>query len=140
MLNKEELGQITASIRDAESHTSGEIRVCVTRQCKGDPLEAAFRMFTRMKMESTLLRNGVLLYISPADHKAAIWGDIGIHDAAGSGFWDGVLHEMLTFFRDDRIADGICRGIERVGELIKVRYPVTENDTNELNDDVILDE
>ena len=140
MLSKEELKQISESIRDAESHTSGEIRVCVTRQCKGDPLEAAYRMFTRLKMEATELRNGVLLYVSPTDHKAAIWGDSGIHDATRPDFWDEVLAEMLSFFREGRIADGICQGVGKVGELIRTQYPISENDINELSNDVIMEE
>lgn len=140
MLSKEELQQITESIRSAERNTSGEIRVYVARQCKGDPLEAAYHKFTRLKMEATEQRNGVLLYISPADHKAAIWGDRGIHDVARSDFWDKVLAEMLPFFREGRIADGICRGVGSIGELIRSQYPVSENDINELSDDVILEE
>jgi uncharacterized membrane protein len=140
MLNKDELEQIREAIRSAERNTSGEIRVCVARQCKGDPLEAAFRKFTRLKMETTEQRNGVLIFVSPTDHKAAIWGDSGIHDATQKDFWDEVLKEMLSFFREGRIADGICRGVEKVGELIRAQYPVLENDINELSDDVILEE
>lgn len=139
MLSKKELEQISESIRSAEAHTSGEIRVCVARQCKGDPLEAAFRKFTQLKMGATELRNGVLLYVSPAGHKAAIWGDQGIHGATRSDFWDEVLEEMLPFFREERITDGICRGVNRVGELVKAQYPVSENDINELSDEVILE-
>ena len=140
MLNEEELTKVSTSIRNAEQHTSGEIRVCVARRCKGDPLEAAFRVFSQLKMENTAQRNGVLLYVSPADHKAAIWSDSGIHDATPKDFWDDVLNEMLTFFREGRITDGICKGVGRVGELIKAQYPITENDVNELSDEVFLEE
>lgn len=140
MLSEEELTQISISIRNAESHTSGEIRVCVARRCKGDPLEAAFRMFSRLEMEKTAQRNGVLIYVSPADQKAAIWGDRGIHDATRNDFWDNVLNEMLAYFREGRITDGICKGVGRVGELIRSQYPILENDINELSDEVILEE
>ena len=47
---------------------------------------------------------------------------------------------MLSYFKNERICDGICQGVGKVGELIKARYPVMENDVNELCDDVILDE
>jgi uncharacterized membrane protein len=140
MLNKEELDRITEAIRSAESHTSGEIRVCVAKQCKGDPLEAAFIKFHHLKMNKTHLRNGVLVYLSPSDHKAAILGDKGINDAVHNDFWDDALEEMLTCFRRGEITDGICNGVGKVGELIKTLYPVTENDINELSDEVILEE
>lgn len=140
MLNKEELDKVTESIRSAESMTSGEIRVCVAKQCKEDPLKMATAKFHELKMEATQLRNSVLIYVCPADHKAAIVGDIGINEASKDGFWDNTLEEMLAYFRKEMIVDGICQGVGKVGELIKVRYPISENDINELSNDVILEE
>ncbi|MDR2815403.1 MAG: TPM domain-containing protein [Proteiniphilum sp.] len=140
MLNKEELQRITESIRLAESRTSGEIRVCIARQCKGSPLDAALKKFRQLKMDTTHLRNGVLIYISPFRHKAAIIGDQGIHEAANEDFWNEAMEVMLSHFRNGAITEGICKGVEKVGELIKSRYPVSENDINELSDEVIMDE
>jgi len=140
MLQKEELLSIMEAVRSAESNTSGEIRVCIARHCKGDPLEAAFRKFHQLKMDATRLRNGVLIYVSPADHKAAILGDKGIHDAARPGFWEDALEVMLSSFRKGLIPEGICKGVIKVGELIKTQYPSMENDINELGDEVILEE
>ncbi|HBG59045.1 TPM domain-containing protein [Proteiniphilum sp. UBA1028] len=140
MLQKEELHRISESIKSAESHTSGEIRVCVARHCKGDPLDAALLKFRQLKMEGTQRRNGVLIYVSPADHKAAILGDKGINDTVRNDFWNDALEVMLSFFRKGLIAEGICKGVGKVGELIKVQYPVMGNDINELGDEVILDE
>jgi len=91
-------------------------------------------------MEATQRRNGVLIYVSPADHKAAIVGDKGIHDAARDAFWEDALAAMLTLFREELIAEGISKGVEKVGELIKTQFPATENDVNELGNEVILEE
>lgn len=140
MLNSDQLQQVAQAIRNAESFTSGEIRVCVAKRCKGEPLQAAAAKFAQLKMDATQLRNAVLIYVCPADHKAAIFGDTGICEAAAGGFWDNALGEMLHCFKNEMIAEGICRGVDKVGELIKARYPVSENDVNELSDDVILEE
>lgn len=140
MLNKEELQRITESIQNAESYTSGEIRVCVARQCKGDPLMAALNKFRQLKMDTTQLRNGVLIYVAPSHHKAAIIGDEGINSTVNSDFWNEAMEKMLSYFKKGEIAEGICKGVGKVGELIKSRYPISENDINELGDDVILEE
>jgi uncharacterized membrane protein len=137
MLNQEELNRVVESIRAAESQTSAEIRVCVARKCKQNPLDAAYRKFKQLKMDTTALRNSVLIYVAP---KAAVVGDSGIDEAAKEGFWNLVLDDMLSYFKDERICDGICQGVEKVGELIKARYPVMKDDVNELCDEVILDE
>lgn len=139
MLKKEELQRITETIRGAESRTSGEIRVCVARRCANDPLEAASLKFHKLKMDETRFRNGVLIYVAPGDHKAAIFADTGIMDEVGaSHFWDDTLAEMLEYFKQDRISEGICQAVSKVGELIKERYPASENDLNELGDEVII--
>ena len=140
MLNKEELDRISAAIRSAESHTSGELRVCIAKRCKGDPLKAAYIKFHQLKMEQTQLHNGILIYVSPTDHKAAILGDKGINEIVRADFWDDALTEMLACFSREEITEGICKGVGKVGELIKTRYPISENDINELSDEVILEE
>lgn len=141
MLKKEELHTISIAIRNAENHTSGEIRVCVARRCKDDPLEAAFRKFHQLKMNETRLRNGVLIFVAPADHKAAIYGDQEIENVTNnSDFWNNVLEEMLSFFKEGEIMEGICRAVDKVGQLIKSQFPVSENDENELSDEVVIDE
>lgn len=140
MLNREELGQVVEAIRKAEGTTSAEIRVCVAQSCKSDPLETARRKFRQLNMQATLQRNAVLLFVAPSAHKAAIVADSGIHEAANGNFWNRVLEEMLACFRENRLCEGLCRGVERVGELMKERYPVSENDANELSNDVVVNE
>lgn len=140
MLNPEQLEQVKEAIQSAENLTSGEIRVCVARNCKGDPLEAAESKFKFLKMEETQLRNGILIYVCPSDHKAAIFGDQGINEAAHDNFWHDALEEMLSYFRKGLITEGICQGVGKVGNLIKARYPICENDQNELCDEVIMED
>lgn len=140
MLNEQQLQQVTEAIRNAEDMTSGEIRVCVARDCKGNPLDHAAKKFTEMKMDETALRNAVLVYVAPSDKKAAIIGDKGIDEIARAGFWDDTLNELLSYCGKGMVTEGICQAVGKVGELIKVRYPVMENDINELSDDIILEE
>ena len=74
-LSEEERGAVERAIAAAERETSGEIRVHISRNVKGDPLEAASRVFARLGMHQTAARNGVLIYISVADHRFAIVGE-----------------------------------------------------------------
>ncbi|MDO5523081.1 MAG: TPM domain-containing protein [Bacteroidia bacterium] len=140
MLNQEELNRVVESIRAAEGQTSAEIRVCIAKKCTGNPMEMAYKKFKSLKMDTTAQHNSVLIYVAPDDHKVAVIGDSGINEAAREGFWDAVLDDMLSYFKDERICDGICQGVGKVGELMKARYPVAEDDVNELCDDVVFDE
>lgn len=141
MLNKEELNKISESIRSAESHTSGEIRVYVAKRCNGEPLETAFKKFKQLGMDKTQLRNGILIYVSVADHKAAIFADEGINETVGKQeFWNEALELMLTQFKHNEIRLGISEGVEKVGELLKEYYPIADDDKNELENEVIIEE
>ena len=62
--NKKEKEKIIQAIRDAEHQTSGEIRLHLESRCKGDALESAVRVFEKLKMHETVLRNGTLIYLA----------------------------------------------------------------------------
>lgn len=141
MLKKEELDRISETIRLAESNTSGEIRVYVARKCKGDPLDIAYKKFNQLKMDSTELRNSVLIYVSPADRKSAIYADEGIDKLINRpDFWQETLDLMLSYFKREQIFEGICKGVLKTGDVLKELYPVSENDINELDNEVIIEE
>lgn len=141
MLNKKELAKIVEAIRIAENKTSAEIRVCVVRSCKIDPLEAAYNKFVALNMDDTALRNSVLIFVAPKDNKTAIIGDVAINEITKEGFWDHTLEGMINHFKSNNaICEGICHGVEAIGNLIKVHFPIAKDDINELSDEVIIDE
>ena len=132
--------KIAGAIRDAELLTSGEIRVYIAKHCKEDALEKASRVFQKLKMQNTALRNAVLILVCPTDHKAAILGDKGINEIIDDGFWDKTLNELIAYCSKDLITEGICKAVEKVGDLIKQKYPYQEGDINELDNEVILED
>lgn len=132
--------KIVEAIRNAELLTSGEIRVYIAKHCKEDPLEKASRVFQKLKMHNTALRNAVLILVCPTDHKAAILGDKGINRVITSDFWDSTLNELITYCSKDLITDGICKAVDKVGNLIKQEYPYHEGDINELDNEIILED
>ena len=55
---------IINAIKQAEKETSGEIRLHLETTCKGEALERAVRVFQKLKMHETQLRNGTLIYLA----------------------------------------------------------------------------
>ena len=132
--------KIVEAIRKAELLTSGEIRVYIAKHCKEDALDKASRVFQKLKMQNTAQRNAVLILVCPTDHKAAILGDKGINSNIENNFWDNTLSELITYCSKDLITEGICKAIEKVGNLIKQKYPYQEGDINELDNEIILED
>jgi uncharacterized membrane protein len=139
-MNKIDEPKIVEAIRKAELLTSGEIRVYIAKHCKEDPLEKASIVFQKLKMQNTALRNAVLILVCPNARKAAILGDIGINSIIESDFWDSTLSELISYCSKDLITEGICKAVDKVGNLIKLKYPYQEGDINELENEIILED
>jgi len=139
-MKKIEEQKIVEAISKAELLTSGEIRVYIAKRCKEDALEKASRIFQKLKMHNTELRNAVLILVCPTDHKAAILGDKGINSVIEPDFWDSTLNELISYCSKDLITEGICKAVDKVGNLIKQKYPYQKGDINELDNEIILED
>src|SRR5215831_17325692 len=137
-LTKLEHDRIVEAIREAESKTSGEIRVLIQRgKLKSDPLVAAQKKFHRLGMYKTRERNAVLIFVAPRAHKFAVVGDTAIHEKCGEQFWQRVVAQMRVHFQKEKFSDAIVEGIGEVGRLLAAHFPKRSTARNELLDDVI---
>lgn len=135
-LSRAELDRVRDAVRNAEKRTSGEIRVHLDAAIMEGVLDHAAFVFDDLGMKKTKDRNGVLLYVSVPSRKIAVIGDAGIHARSGQGYWDAVLELVLSHFREGRHCDGLCAGVERIGEQLREHFPYERDDVNELDDDV----
>ncbi|MEQ9264952.1 MAG: TPM domain-containing protein [Balneolaceae bacterium] len=136
-LSKEEEQTIISAIKDAETATSGEVRVHIENKCKADdPVDRAKEVFAELKMHETELKNGVIIYIATRDHKLAIWGDQGIHEKVGQDFWEEEIKLMQKYFQADDYESGIKDAVLMVGQKLKEFFPYQKDDVNELPDDI----
>src|SRR5438105_2807631 len=105
-LSKLEHDQIVQAIRDAESKTSGQVRVFIQRgKLEVDPLIAAQKKFQRLGMHKTAERNAVLIFVAPRAHKFAVVGDKAIHEKCGGSFWQRLVDGMREHFRNEKFTD-----------------------------------
>ena len=128
--------KITEAIALAEQNTSGEIRVHVAPLCKLHPMVEAKKIFTRLKMDKTAERNGVLIFVALKSHQFAIIGDQGIHEKVGEDFWNKTRDVMLSHFEQGDITGGIVAAVHDAGERLKEFFPKKDNDQNELSNTV----
>ena len=127
---------ILEAIREAESRTSGEIRVHLDRKCKGDPQAAAKRVFEKIGMHRTAEKNGVLFYLAVKSRSFAVIGDSGIDAKVEPEFWERLSATALAAFKDDRFGDGLAAAIREVGTKLAASFPRKAGDANELADDI----
>ncbi|MCC6575783.1 MAG: TPM domain-containing protein [Flavobacteriales bacterium] len=135
-LTPAEHARVRAAIAEAESRTSGELRVHLEDLCQEDVLDHAAFIFDELGMHRTAARNGVLIYISVGDHRMAVIGDAGINAVVPAGFWNDVLGVLRLHFAAGRNADGLCEAVHMVGAKLRAHFPCGSADRNELPDDI----
>jgi uncharacterized membrane protein len=135
-LSNEDKMLVINAIKAAELNTSGEIRVHIETEIKGDVLDRAAYLFEVLKIHKTRERNGVLFYLSEKSRKFAILGDAGINAKVPSDFWDKIKEKMQDRFSEGNFALGLSEGIQMAGEQLKTHFPYQKEDVNELSDEI----
>lgn len=129
--------KIIAAIKEAESATSGEIRVHIEKSCgKKTAFDRAVEIFLSLKMDQTAARNGVLIYLAVEDHEFAIIGDKGINDVVPANFWESTRNVMQDCFRHKNFSEGLVKGILAAGQELKAHFPFQKDDSDELSNEI----
>jgi uncharacterized membrane protein len=137
-LSKLEHDRIVHAIREAETKSSGEIRVYVQRgKFNGDPLVAAQKRFQRLRMHKTQERNAVLIFVAPRTHKFAVVGDKAIHEKCGDEFWQRIIDRMRTHFQNEKFSQALVDAIAEIGKVLAAHFSKRPTSANELPDDVV---
>jgi uncharacterized membrane protein len=141
MLSEEAQQQIVAGITEAESKTSGEVRVFIEHHCTYvDPLDRAKEIFASLGMEKTNARNAVIVYVAITDRQFAIFGDTAIYEKAGGAhFWDKAAEKLIGHLRKNMLTEGICNCIHELGTALAAHFPSDPSiKKNELPDEIVF--
>ncbi|RXK50781.1 TPM domain-containing protein [Aquirufa rosea] len=135
-VSQDQQAEIIKAIKQAELHTSGEIRVHIESHCEGHPIERSKVLFFQLGMNQTDLQNGVLVYLAIKDRKYAIIGDKGIDARVNPEFWETIRDEMRPYLAKNEIGAGLAWGVRRIGEVLTQYFPYQKDDINELTDEL----
>jgi len=137
-LSKLDHYRIMHAIRNAESKTSGEIRVFIQRgRFNDNPLSVAQKKFKRLGMHKTQARNAVLIFVAPRAQKLAVVGDMAIHQRCGDQFWQHTVDEMRVHFQNQKFSHALTAAIDEIGKVLATHFPRESANANELPDDVV---
>ncbi|MCA0132910.1 TPM domain-containing protein [Winogradskyella alexanderae] len=135
-LTSDEESEIVDAIRIAERTTSGEIRVHIEQNYNGDIYNHALEVFHYLKMDNTLERNGVLIYVAVDNKTFVICGDKGINDKVGTDFWNSTRDKIQKHFKNGYFKKGLISGIKEAGDVLSAYFPWDHGDKNELDNTI----
>lgn len=131
--------RIVEAIRQAESRTTGEIRVFISRRHIGNAMDSARAHFRRLRMDQTPHRNAVLIFIAPRARKFAVIGDDAIHHCVGDVTWWHVVSGMEHLLKTGHCTDAVLSAVQEVGRALAQHFPAEGDRRNELPDHIAKD-
>lgn len=146
-LTADEKTAIKNAVQQAESRTSGEIRVLVVSASKRpwnltSPEKAvhqrARREFASMGIGNTADRTGILIMLSLKERRVEVLADKGINDKVKA--WEEVVEIIVSNIKQGKQAAGIIQAVEFVGKILAEHFPRKKDDTNELSDEIAVKE
>ena len=98
----------------------------------------ARRQFLEQGLHHTDGETGVLIFVSEDERYVEILVDRGISSKISNEVWGEVVDDFVENVKSGQTLKGFSLCLERVGELLKVAVPKTEDNKNELDDRLIL--
>lgn len=130
---------IAEAIRRAESTTSGEIRVFLSRHPCPDPARAARQEFVRLDMTQTPLRNAVLLYVAPKSNALAVAADESVRFRCGPEFEADINAAALPLLQAGNIQAALMAAIACARGHLARHFPPHSLDRDDLPNSLIRD-
>ncbi len=135
-ITEKELNALVEVIKEAESKSTGEIRVHIDSNTQKNFDKVAFSVFKKLKMDKTKERNAVLFYVHFDKKHLSIIGDKGIHEKVKQNFWDGLYQEITQGFTHGEYFTALKKGILKTGVELKKYFPINGENPNELPNEI----
>lgn len=140
-LSKSDLERIKNKISEVEKTTSGEIVISIKEkrnffEKKKSLFELAQKEFIKANISKTKDSTGVLIFILFSEKQFYILPDTNISKVVEKDFWQKLADDMSEKFKSKSFADGLIECIDKIGELLKNKFPIKPNDKNELSDEI----
>ena len=100
--------------------------------------EAAVTHFFHHGLYRTRDKTGVLVLISVFERRVWVLADEGINAKVPEGQWESIVKIITDGIKQKRPAEAICAAVEKIGDLLKVHFPIKPDDIDELKN-VIID-
>jgi uncharacterized membrane protein len=141
MLDEDSQHRVVAAISEAESKTTGEVRVFIEHKCSYmNAMHRAQELFTKLGMFKTHGRNAVIVYLALTDRQFAIFGDEEIyHRAGGAQFWEAAAEQMKSHLKNGQVTEGLITCINELGKALTQHFPYDPAiKKNELPDEIVF--
>ena len=97
----------------------------------------AYVQFYEQGLHETDARNGILIFVSIAEHYVEILADQEISEKIDHSRWQQIVDNFVVYIKSGNVADGFIETINACGDCLAEHFPDQINDANQLSDHLI---
>lgn len=100
--------------------------------------DRAFRHFAESGVYCTSEHSGILIFVSYMERQVRIIADKGIAEKIPQELWNIIADDLADGIKNGRTKDGFIAAVQKCGELLKEKFPVHDENPNELSDGLAI--
>lgn len=97
----------------------------------------AFETFHILGLQKTSNHQAVMIYVSVYERYVQILTDSAISSQIDNSVWQKTVDKFITRVKNQEFEDGYLKAIKEIGKILIEKFPVQENDKNELSNHLI---
>jgi len=101
--------------------------------------QRALEVFYENKVSMTRDRTGIMIFISLLERKVEVLADCGINEKVDKNYWNELVQDLAMDISKGNRVEGLIKAIEKCGKSLADFFPIKEDDTNEISDQLITD-
>jgi len=98
--------------------------------------ERALLHYMESGIYNTRDHTGILIFISTLEHRVELLADKGISVKIPLEQWQKIVENILGGVKQGDFVAKLCQSIEECGDLLAEHFPIKDDDTNELTNDI----
>lgn len=131
------LGFLLGSVLASYLHPLRHLLVSA-EEASAEVTRAAAALFTRLQLDGTAARAGVLVYLSLAEHQVVVVMDRGARDAAPDDFAADLCEKAVVGLREHRGPAVLVEIVEALADQLEEPLPAPADDLDELADRILI--
>ena len=101
--------------------------------------QRSLEVFYENKISMTKDRTGIMIFISLLERKVKVLADCGINEKVSKDYWNDLVKNLLSDIKQKNMINGVVKSIQTCGEQLEISFPIKDDDTNEITDELITD-
>jgi len=96
----------------------------------------AKREFLNLGLKDTTTREAIMFYVSMDEKYVQIIADKKINEKIDNHFWQDIISDFILSVKNKDFAQGYIKAIRSCSQLLIEKFPIQEDDKNELSNEV----